>query len=991
PPPSAWVALIDLAARLGLETGGIAFPVAVAGAAVATSEGPLLRCVLKENQQAGVGEWALWDAAAVRALVHAGLDGAAEDAFGGDAPPPPPDLARFYEPDGPALADDDGDLFADRLRLCPVVPPNLPVDIGLALLDLAARLGLEAAGVCFPVAATAGEALPADSVPLYLAWQGQPPAEVTLVPATRALPLAPGEGVCTLARTAAGGPALAVWGDVAGVAWTLRQLAAAWPCLRVWDAAGATASNLTDHIVTMAHGEDAAGRAALLAADLARFMAQGSPCGEVRLLGGEVALRAAATNALAGAGLTVVAAPDDAIAFADDWSDEWEVDRARRVVREQVLPALDRQAPADLLVLVSEPPAIRQALAAELTALLPAESRVTVLSAFKPGLCWLREVITPAWVARGDVARVAITYRPFAALPGEQFLDLPMRPRQELYPGDELLAAALNLPLDAVTIAAAPDDAPDVYQATAYDAAGATLDSRDFSPRWYARPYLNGVPGAGQVTVSTGAVVARRAGRTVVDTPLPTDLDRFWDYWQGTVLPRVREFILAETGGAPAPEAQPFFAALDIEVWCSEPDEALGLREERDSSAEALHEDLYFATLDYIEALGSGRGWSGTLGGGAGGAALDAPGPVRPFVHVRQGQTPAARVTLRRRLRQLAEFVPASGGTRVPLGRLPDGPRPRATIDWLRCGAGTLGFIALGISLAGADARAGDALRDALPSASPDADAISLNIVSEGSVPVTAVLPLSTLAFAPRGNGRRPEFTAVLDEEHLRPALAWLRMLPGVTVRQAGRSFGGRSIAALEVTAPLPGVVWSRKKQSLHKPTLLVVARHHANEPASTPAALALAECCAINPVYRSLLERVNLVVIPIENPDGAALHGLMAIEHPTWKLHAARYNAAGYEFARDFFNPATPWGEARVRPALWHAWAPDVVVDNHGVPSHEWNQIFDGFGSPPRFGVSYWIVPALLYGILRYPTGNPAHYPFALAVRDRIAAAVAA
>ncbi|MGN6697459.1 MAG: hypothetical protein ACTHMR_04810, partial [Thermomicrobiales bacterium] len=126
PPPSAWVALIDLAARLGLETGGIAFPVAVAGAAVATSEGPLLRCVPKENQQTGAGGWALWDAAAVRALARAGLDGAAGDASGGDAPPPPPDLARFYEPDGPALADDDGDLFADRLRLCPVVPPNLP-------------------------------------------------------------------------------------------------------------------------------------------------------------------------------------------------------------------------------------------------------------------------------------------------------------------------------------------------------------------------------------------------------------------------------------------------------------------------------------------------------------------------------------------------------------------------------------------------------------------------------------------------------------------------------------------------------------------------------------------------------------------------------------------------------------------------------------------------------------------------------------------------
>ncbi len=79
------------------------------------------------------------------------------------------------------------------------------------------------------------------------------------------------------------------------------------------------------------------------------------------------------------------------------------------------------------------------------------------------------------------------------------------------------------------------------------------------------------------------------------------------------------------------------------------------------------------------------------------------------------------------------------------------------------------------------------------------------------------------------------------------------------------------------------------------------------------------------------------------------------------------------------------------MRPRLWREWLPDVVVDNHGVPSHEWNQLFDGFGSPPRFGVSYWLVSALIYGILHYPTDNLAHAATAEALRDRIAAAVTA
>ena len=371
PPAHDWVALLDLAARLGLETGGVAFPVALA-APESPAAGPVLRFAPDANKPASAGDWALPDAVAVRTLAHAGLGGAAAGGGGSAAPLPEPDLARFYEPDGLALADDDGDLFADRLRLCLVVPPDLPVEIGLALLDLATRLGLEAAGVRFPVAVTAGSSPAADTVPLYLAWHGQPPAAAVLAPAARGLPLAPGEGICALARTTEDGPSLAIWGDVAGVAWTLRQLAATWPHLHVWDAAGATASDLADRVVATVHGEDAAGRAALLAADLAELVEQGPPRGEVRLLGGEVALRVAAETALAGAGLKVTVAPDDAIAFAGEWSEEWEVDRARRAVRERVLPALDRQAPADLLVLVSESPAIRQAFAAELAALLPA-------------------------------------------------------------------------------------------------------------------------------------------------------------------------------------------------------------------------------------------------------------------------------------------------------------------------------------------------------------------------------------------------------------------------------------------------------------------------------------------------------------------------------------------------------------------------------------------------------------------------------------------
>jgi hypothetical protein len=149
----------------------------------------------------------------------------------------------------------------------------------------------------------------------------------------------------------------------------------------------------------------------------------------------------------------------------------------------------------------------------------------------------------------------------------------------------------------------------------------------------------------------------------------------------------------------------------------------------------------------------------------------------------------------------------------------------------------------------------------------------------------------------------------------------------------------------------------------LYKPTFFINARHHANEVSSTNAALQLIDQLATDP---TILNRLNLVIVPLENVDGAALHAQMASEHPCWKLHAARYNACGLEFAKYRFQQDTPFGESRVYPKVWQRWAPDIVLDDHGVPSHEWIQPFSGYNSPPRFPVSYWIPSARMYTIWR-------------------------
>ncbi|HEY8292206.1 MAG TPA: GNAT family N-acetyltransferase, partial [Thermomicrobiales bacterium] len=369
-----------------------------------------------------------------------------------------------------------------------------------------------------------------------------------------------------------------------------------------------------------------------------------------------------------------------------------------------------------------------------------------------------------------------------------------------------------------------------------------------------------------------------------------TDFDAFYfEAWWPQVLPQLREYALQHhaAGGRP-----PFFDELRVEVWVSEPEYALGVREERESPAEGLAEDIYFNTLDFFHALGvraTGEPW-------------DEPGQIVPLVHITPGEPPRAKVTLLRYDAAKTTYAP------VPI-----------------------------------EQRSTGVARD-----------------------------------------------EVVTGDNLPGLLAYVYRLPGVTVRDVGRSYRGRTIAAIEVAKPDGAAVRSRTKLAAIKPTHLIVARHHANEVASTTAALRFVELLATDPATMPLLDRCNVVVIPDENPDGTALHAMLMAEHPTWKHHAARYNAVGVEFSNHMGNPETIYGEARVRPRLLHEWRPDVVTDNHGVPSHEWWQPFAGGQNPPRFRISYWLCQALIYGICRYLPDAP-HAAFAAAMRETVTRAIAA
>ncbi|HET9016940.1 MAG TPA: M14 family metallopeptidase [Thermomicrobiaceae bacterium] len=959
PDAELWAALLDLAARLGVETAGLSLPLVDDDPSpdtlpIVVRPGDAERPEYRADGWHGRAAVVIEGAAAALAMARGG-SGTPGQGPSRPAPPERLDLAGLFETDG-LLVDADGDGAPDGTRLCVLIPADLPPAVGRALVDLAARLGMESGGVDLPIATTGTP--PAGTVPLRLDVRSGDSARLSV-------------------REQPGGAALEAAGDPGALASLLGLLAREWPALP----GGPDASESVAWLRRTLAGWTPEGRAAALRADLEAVPAVPDG-GAVRLLDDDPDERAGLAvlvEEILGTGVDVLGPGATGVVFRQEWSARWEGDRALDALREQVLPALDPRRPLELTLLVSEPPeqrrrldrAVRQTLA---HAGFAADGvRVHVLDAFKAGLGWLREVVLPEWLGLVGIDRVVLHFLPLVPEPGLHALDMRIRWLQELFPGDEVMAAALGLPLDRFSLE--EWDGPATYAAEALDAGGRSLARAEFSPLWYTRPYVGPYPDAGTVHVSTGGILARQ-GNTTVEVAVPTDLDVFWDYYQGEVLPRLRTYIVEQADGRPAAADQPFFDELRVEVSVSESDEPYGLREERHSAAEALHEDIYFNTLDFVEVLGQRLS----------GERLVAPGPVVPVVHVRPGLAPAARVSLRARARAVGRLE--LGGLSRPIGTVARDLPPAAGITAV---AGDEGWLELTVSLPEADAHTRHVLA-ALGTVAPPEEGRPALAVQAGAEQVMVAAPLPDALPEVEPAPLPTPSDTILTEENLLSQLARLTDRPEVTVRLAERSYQGRPIPAVEVVAPMAAAVWSPRKLALQKPTFLVVGRHHANEVASTTAALWLVERLVDDPFWRPLLDRVNVALLPYENADGAALHAWLQHEHPIWKHHPARYNAVGFEFGEDQHNPDSPYGEARARAALWRRWLPDVVVDNHGVPSHEWAQVFAGFGSPPRFGVSYWQLQALIYGILHYldDPAYPAHRDAALALREAVARAVA-
>jgi hypothetical protein len=191
-------------------------------------------------------------------------------------------------------------------------------------------------------------------------------------------------------------------------------------------------------------------------------------------------------------------------------------------------------------------------------------------------------------------------------------------------------------------------------------------------------------------------------------------------------------------------------------------------------------------------------------------------------------------------------------------------------------------------------------------------------------------------------------------DELERSILPRLATFPEIHPYVAGRTYRGRNVWAMDVRLPGGGDLWSQAKASATKPVLLISTRQHANEVSATSAHLRFMELVATDPEYRKYLERMNIVYHPMENPDGAANHHEFYQLQPTYILHGGYWSSLARDVSAYVWDPDPLLPEGLVRRKLYYTWLPDVYLNPHGYPSHEWVHQFAGYKVP--WFLAFWI-----------------------------------
>jgi hypothetical protein len=666
--------------------------------------------------------------------------------------------------------------------------------------------------------------------------------------------------------------------------------------------------------------------------------------------------------------------------FSKEKQFPWEGEEALKRIEQQISALSNSTDPVKIHLRVSESPQVRHQLKQKIEEICEQNQvfnfEIEVLSSYKQGFYWLAEKVVPE-LKNTEVDRITIQFAEekddFSTL--KRFYAEPYRWLQELYPIDEIIARDTGIPLKNITFEKKEKGSP-IYEVFAYGKGGEEHFEESFSPSIIDSLYLNVLPEWGTVKRTTGLLKIEQGAQVIHESSLKSDLEHFWDYYQEEILPEVYSYILEKTGDNPTFKKQPYFKRLLIEMWFSEPDYLLGFDQEIISSLEAIHDEIYFDTLDFLRGitdveLDETETQEDT-------SRYSAPGNVLPLIHPSSEGKPgrvlvrfdgwqakSPQIILQWKERDRREHTQT---VTFPELKIKELRIPELTYD------GKSEKIA-NILVSFETEKEADYLsmieiihvyrelleKNLLASSIrfPRLNTLTWRIkhkelVKEESFPVKTpeVVPPLPDPVVPSGKAIVPT-DRILSPEMCIDIVSQLSRFKTIKAYLAGESYEKRKIPVLEVYTPLEKYV-SLPRLITFKPTLYLNGRQHANEVSATNYILKFAELLATESEYREYLKKMNFALHPLENPDGAALAYELQKITPHHSLHAGRYTSLGIDvgYQVNASKPLLP--EAKVRKNLWEKWLPDIHLNLHGYPSHEWVQQFSNY--TPFLFRDYWI-----------------------------------
>ena len=199
-----------------------------------------------------------------------------------------------------------------------------------------------------------------------------------------------------------------------------------------------------------------------------------------------------------------------------------------------------------------------------------------------------------------------------------------------------------------------------------------------------------------------------------------------------------------------------------------------------------------------------------------------------------------------------------------------------------------------------------------------------------GQTPTPAIVAEEALPYSAAVAARFPAPTVVYSTPGLQPGRvnfttqAEIHTWLGEQAAALSRSVGVKAKVLVFGTSqrgePLEALVLTRGSgtdpaalQATGRPTVLLIGQQHGDEPAGSEALLVIARELAQG-LLQSELERINVVIVPRANPDGAS--------------RVERVTANGLDMNRDHLLLNTPEAQALAR--LTRDYQPTVVVDAH-------------------------------------------------------------